>query len=171
MAEALFQVRRERVIGGDAGSGVGLGLRGVTDVGHAQVDVAALVVILHRAVIAIRAVGSFTQIGVKAVGVIHCVAVAVVLRGQSAGMGGTAGRCDLRLVEGHGNDLVTAEIAHIANFDHQIVARLVLEIEREIDAVRQFVGAIVDAENEGLLRVGARHRAIDNVRGVGEDIC
>ena len=31
---------------------------------------------------------------------------------------------------------MAAEIAHIPDFDHKIVARLILEIQREVDAVR-----------------------------------
>ena len=73
----------------------------------------------------------------------HCVA-------NAAGMSGVGWRGDLRLVEGHGDDLVAAEIAHVADLDHQIVARLVLDIEREVHAVGQLVGAVVDAESKWL---------------------
>ncbi len=64
----------------------------------------------------------------------------------SAGMSGIAWRGNLSLVKGHGNDLVTAEIADVADLNHQIVARLILDVEREVHAVGQLVGAVVDAE-------------------------
>ena len=69
-------------------------------------------------------------------------------------MGRIGGRGDLRLVEGHGNHLMAAQVANVAQLNHEIVARLVLEVQREVDAVGQLVGAIVDAESKWLLRIG-----------------
>ena len=54
-------------------------------------------------------------------------------------------------LKGTGNDLMAAQIAHVTDLDHEIVARLVLDIQREVHAVGQFVGPVVDAENKRLV--------------------
>ena len=61
-------------------------------------------------------------------------------------MSRTGWRGNIGLVEGNRNDLVTGEIANIADFDHEIGARLVLNIEGEIHAVRQLVCRVVDTQ-------------------------
>ena len=66
--------------------------------------------------------------------------------GHSAGWVGLPGVAIWAWLKGSGNDLVAAEIAHVADLDHQIVARLLLDVEREVHAVRQLVGAVVNAE-------------------------
>ena len=45
---------------------------------------------------------------------------------------------------------MAAHIAHIAQFDGQIVARLPLDVERVVEGVGQLVLAVVDAERDGL---------------------
>ena len=43
---------------------------------------------------------------------------------------------------------MTAEIADVADLDGQIVTRLPLNVERLVQRVRQFVGAVVVGERE-----------------------
>ena len=57
-------------------------------------------------------------------------------------------RCDLRLVKGQRNDLMTTEIAHVADFDGEIATRLPLNVQSLVHGVRQFVGAIVVGKRE-----------------------
>ena len=85
-------------------------------------------------------------------------------------MGWIGWRGDLGLVEGHRNDLMTAQVADIADLDHQVVAWLVLEVQREVDAIGQFVGAVVDAKGKRLILIGAIDGAIDDCRRVGQVI-
>ena len=58
---------------------------------------------------------------------------------------------DSGLVERNGNDFVPAEVANITDFDGQIIPRLPLKIERVVDGVGQFVGAVVGGKREQLL--------------------
>ncbi len=78
-------------------------------------------------------------------------------------------RCGL--VEGR-NDLVAAEIADIADFDGEVVARLPLDVERVVEGVGQLVGAVVDAERDGLAERRSRccvgiGQVVVEVRGLG----
>src|SRR6202034_1074201 len=57
-------------------------------------------------------------------------------------------RGNLRLVEGQGNDLMTAEIAHVADLDGKIVPRLPWNVQSLVHGVRQLVGAIVIGKRE-----------------------
>ncbi len=43
---------------------------------------------------------------------------------------------------------MAAEIADVANFDCQVLARLPLDVESVVDGVGQFVGAIVGGKGE-----------------------
>ena len=45
---------------------------------------------------------------------------------------------------------MASEVSHIAQFDGEIIARLPLEVEGVVDGVGQFVGAVVNAEGNGL---------------------
>ena len=45
---------------------------------------------------------------------------------------------------------MAAEVADVANFDCQVVARLPLDVEGVVEGVGQLVGAVVDAERDGL---------------------
>ena len=45
---------------------------------------------------------------------------------------------------------MAAEIAHIAEFEDQVVAWLPLDIQRVVVGVGQFVGAVIDAQRDGL---------------------
>src|SRR5580700_4604729 len=110
----------KRVVGRDAGGGVGLRLGGVADIGDAEVDIPAL----KRLLVGLRrlSVGA-GQIDRRAIsidiriaggGSYDRVAVSVVLlkTQRVALQNGIGGRRDQRLVEGQGNDFVTAEVAH-----------------------------------------------------------
>ena len=152
-------MRLQGVIGGDAGRSVGLRLRRVADVGNAQVDIAALVVVQHGSVFA-----QGIQIdadGAEGVGVEHGVAVAVALGVGSARQRLIQRRDDPRLVERDGDDLVAAEVANVAELHQQVVARLPLQVQGEVDAVRQLVGGVVHAQGEGRC-------SVDDGGGVGQ---
>src|SRR5207302_6908650 len=43
-----------------------------------------------------------------------------------------------------------AEVADVADFDGEVVARLPLDVERVVVGVGQLVGAVIDAERDGL---------------------
>ncbi len=122
----------ERVVGVDAGGLVVDGLGRVADIGHAMVDVAALIVGQVR-----RSVGQIDAADGVAVGVI--LPVNRRRRGRDVG-----------LVERNRNDLMTADVADVADIDREVVARLPLNIQRVVEGIRQLVRAIVDAERDGL---------------------
>jgi hypothetical protein len=66
---------------------------------------------------------------------------------------------------------VAAHIAHVAQLDGQVGPRLPLEVERVVDGVGQLVGAVVDAERDGLAVVDDARCAVvvvDDAVGVGQ---
>ena len=66
------------------------------------------------------------------------------------------GAGDLRLIEGDGDHFVTSEVAHVTDFNGEIVARLPLDIERVVDGVGKLVGPIVSSKGNRLpLRIPA----------------
>jgi hypothetical protein len=78
------------------------------------------------------------------------VAVAVVLLEWAARESWAGSSGDGGLIERNGNDLVTADIAHVAEFDGDIGTRLPLNVEGVVDGVGQLVSAVVYAEGDGL---------------------
>src|ERR1700730_999531 len=72
-----------------------------------------------------------------------------------------AGCGDPRLIERHGNDLMTPEVANVADGDGQIVSGLPLNIESLVHSVREFIPAVVNRKREQL-------RPIRNSCGVGQ---
>ena len=76
---------------------------------------------------------------------------------------GLDGEAMLRLIERNRNDLVTAEVADVAQFDGEIVARLPLDVERVVDGVGQLVGAVVDAERDRAGRSSSMLPAVGQV--------
>ena len=137
VAHALVDVRLKRIVGIDAGGLVVNGLCRVADVGNAKVDVAAFVVL--KIGLAVGEVDGNVVVG-------DGVAVAVVLLVGAPRQRGICGRSDIRLIEWHGNDLMAAQIAHVSEFDGEIVPRLPLDVECVVHGVGQFVGAVVDTE-------------------------
>src|SRR5208282_5528369 len=126
---------------GDTGGGVGLRLGGVTDVGNAQVDIPAFKRLQVRLIIG-------QQRRCESIVVKDRVAVSVVLlKTQRITLqNGVGRRSDLRLVEWQGNDLVTAQVADIADVDGEVVTRLPLNVESLVERVGKLVGAIVIGE-------------------------
>src|SRR5581483_12143756 len=100
---------------------------GISDIGNAKIDVAAFVS---------REIGLSVREGCRGAGVViarrclHRVSVSVYLAVDRVRWA-----CDLCLIEGNGNDLMTAEIADIADIDGQIIARLPLPVECVVDGV------------------------------------
>ena len=43
---------------------------------------------------------------------------------------------------------MTSEIAHVANFDREVLTRLPLNVERLVESIREFVGTVVIGEGE-----------------------
>ena len=78
-------------------------------------------------------------------------------------MRGAAWGGNLCLVERQRDDLMASEIAHITEVDHQIVARLPLQIEGEVNRVGEFVSAVVVTESK---RLGS----VDDAGGVGQKV-
>ena len=135
VAHALFEVSVEGVVGVDAGGFVVDGLGGVADVGDAMVDVAAFVV-----GVIVGAAGESGSADGVAVGVFFAV----------DGVGGVG---DAGLVEGDGDDLVTAEVADVTELDGDGRCGLPLDVERVVVGVGKLVVAVVDAERDGLAAV------------------
>ena len=68
---------------------------------------------------------------------------------------------------------MTAEIADVADFECQIVARLPLDVQRVVDTVGQLVGPVVDAERDRLTvvdHVGSAVAVVLNAVGVRQVI-
>ena len=57
---------------------------------------------------------------------------------------------DIRLIERNRDYLMASQVAHVAHFNRQIVARLPLQVQRVVDRVRQLVGAVIDAQRDRL---------------------
>src|SRR5580692_925608 len=137
MTHSFFEVSLERIVGGDAGCGVGLRFGGVADVGNAEVDVSAFESLLVG-----LAVGEIN--GIKATGRRdNRIAVSVVLLVGSACQEGMSRRGNLRLVKGEGDDFMAAEIPHVADVDGEVVTGLPLNVERLVERVGQLVGPVV----------------------------
>src|ERR1700761_3872183 len=90
--------------------------------------------------------------------------------------GGTG---DAGLVERHGNDLMPAQIADIANFYGDVVARLPLNVERVVVSVGKRVLAVVDTKRDRLAAIADRGQVREIVaevrslridRGRGRDV-
>src|SRR5215472_13332386 len=134
-------MRGECVVGVDAGCTVRDGFRSVADVGNAMVDVAAFVVLPIGMTVGKIDGNYFAGFVVGGNGV----AVGVDLS-----VDGTAGVRDAGLIEGNGDDLMTAEVADVSDLEGEVFARLPLDVERVVVGVGKFVGAVVDAERDGL---------------------
>ena len=144
VAHPLFYVGLQRIVGGDAGRRVRLGLGGIPDVGNAQVDVSSFKSLLIR-----LTVGQVNRwIREECVFCDDRVPISVVLLDRSARTDRMSRRGDLRLVEGQRNDLMAAEIADVADLDGEVAARLPLNVQSLVHGVRQFVGAVVIGERE-----------------------
>ena len=48
---------------------------------------------------------------------------------------------------------MTAHVAHVANIDGEIIARLPLNVQCVVEGVGQLVGAVIDAERDGLAAI------------------
>ena len=163
VAHTFFYVRLQRVISGNAGGFVAFGFRRIADVRNAQVDVATFVV---GQIISRRRAG--TRIGRKRdgaeTGIDDGIAVTVNLPMNRMGR-----RSNLRLVKRNGNNQVSAEIPDVADLHEEIVARLPLYVQRVVDAVGQFIFAIVNCEREKLRAVlygGRGWKKVDDVRRI-----
>ena len=77
MAHALLDMGLQRVVGGNAGGPVVDGLRGITNIGNAEVDVATFVVE--------QGACSVSQLQVAPIGIQRGVAIGVVLRVERGG--------------------------------------------------------------------------------------
>jgi hypothetical protein len=144
VAHALFDVCCQSIVGIDSGSLIVDGLCRVADVGNTVIDVAALVVFVVE--ISIGQADWAAGIGSLApCGSLNVVTVRIDLAVDRTALGGNS-----RLVEGNWNDLMTTDIADVAEFNNPVVAWLPLDIQRLVVSVGQLVSAIVDAQRYGL---------------------
>ena len=143
VGEPLFDVGLEGVVGGGADGLKEGGVGAVADVGDAEVGIASVLGVPRlagdRGVVVALIVG----------GVENLEAVSRGLPMNGIVWGGDAG-----LVEGDGDDGVTAAVAVVAEREGEVVARLPLEVEGVVDGVGEDVVLVVGAEVEGGGTVG-----------------
>ncbi len=138
VGERFDHVGLEGVVGGDADRAEESGIGTVADVRNAEVDVTAV-----EGVVGLGGDGVVQSSGLRC-GVENLPPVTGGFTVDGAGGTGNPG-----LVEGHRDHAVTAEVAGVANGDREVVARLPLHVELEVEGVRELVAHVVGAKVEG----------------------
>src|SRR6266481_3217029 len=149
----------KRIVRRNAGRLVRFGFGGVANVRDAKVNVAALVGCQHLALAIWQ--GDWVKAVVR---IEDGIAIGVLLSMDWIRRGSNS--C---LVERHGDNLMAAEVADVADLDGEIFTGLPLNIEGVVDGVRQFVGAVIDSEWEDLrscLNLIACWQVLNDVSGI-----